>query len=278
MKTSTEISDKVQINTELKSDDLICYCFGYTVNDIEQDFIKNERSLIIEKIAAEKKVGRCDCANKNPKGRWCLADVRQVVDRLKGKSSFNMISWKWFKGMDLGLMDVTQSNSIITLDGSLDPLRDRFNDNKDKIRFLSLLSPTCPLWRDQGARAVHENVFIKFPHEDISGSIVWIPILDDDSFDAAMPSVKFLNDRRVQHFYDKNKDVGKIIANNVGWAGNVAWDIYLFYMPFVEWTETPPKPVYWMHQLTDGWATKDKYRTGDGLKNELFISMEKLLS
>ena len=175
-------------------------------------------------------------------------------------------------------MDVTQSNSIITLDGALEPLRDRFNDNKEKIRFLSLLSPTCPLWRDQGARAVHENVFIKFPQKDISGSIVWIPILDDDTFDAAMPSVKFLNDSRIQHFYDNNKDVGKSIANSVGWAGNVAWDIYLFYMPFVEWTETPPKPVYWMHQLTDGWATKDKYRTGDDLKNELFISMEKLLS
>jgi hypothetical protein len=42
-------------------------------------------------------------------------------------------------------MDDTQSNSIITLGSSLDPLRDRFNDNKDKIRFLSLLSPTCPL-------------------------------------------------------------------------------------------------------------------------------------
>ena len=125
---------------------------------------------------------------------------------------------------------------------------------------------------------VHENVFIKFPDEDISGSIVWIPILDDDTFEAAMPSVKFLNDSRIQHFYDKNKDVGKTIANSVGWAGNVAWDIYLFYMPFVEWTETPPKPVYWMHQLTDGWVTKDKYRTGDGLKDELFISMEKLLS
>ena len=50
-------------------DDFICYCFGYTVNDIEQDFIKTGRSLIIEKIAAEKKVGGCDCANKNPKGR-----------------------------------------------------------------------------------------------------------------------------------------------------------------------------------------------------------------
>ena len=32
-------------------------------------------------------------------------------------------------------MDVTQSDSIITLDGSLDPLRDRFNDNKEKIRY-----------------------------------------------------------------------------------------------------------------------------------------------
>jgi copper chaperone CopZ len=66
---STEIPDKVPANTDYKLDDLVCYCFGYTVNDIEQDFIKNQRSLIIEKIAAEKKVGGCDCVNKNPKGR-----------------------------------------------------------------------------------------------------------------------------------------------------------------------------------------------------------------
>jgi len=32
-----------------------------------------------------------------------------------------------------------------------------------------------------------------------------------------------------------------------------------------------------MHQLTDGWATKDNYRTGDDLKNELLISMEKVI-
>ena len=50
-------------------DDFVCYCFGYTKYDIEQDFITNGRSLILEKIAAEKKAGACDCANKNPKGR-----------------------------------------------------------------------------------------------------------------------------------------------------------------------------------------------------------------
>ena len=174
-------------------------------------------------------------------------------------------------------MESKELLELTSLKNSLTPLIDRFNDNKEKIRFLALLSPTCPLWRDQGARAVHENVFIKFPDEDISGSIVWIPILDDDTFDAAMPSVKFLNDARIRHFYDNNKAVGKTIANSVGWAGNFAWDIYLFYRPYVEWTEKPPKPMYWMHQLTDGWAGSDNYRTGDDLKNELLNSIRKAL-
>lgn len=65
-------------------------------------------------------------------------------------------------------MDIDQSNKIITLDNSLDPLRDQFNDNKERIRFLSLLSPTCPLWRDKGARAVHETITGKFSNADIS--------------------------------------------------------------------------------------------------------------
>ncbi len=50
-------------------ENLICYCFGYTGNDIKKDFLENSRSLIMEKIIAEKKQGRCNCAQKNPKGR-----------------------------------------------------------------------------------------------------------------------------------------------------------------------------------------------------------------
>jgi copper chaperone CopZ len=52
-----------------RPDELVCYCFGYSRKDIETDFILHHRSLILEKIAAEKKAGGCDCANKNPKGR-----------------------------------------------------------------------------------------------------------------------------------------------------------------------------------------------------------------
>lgn len=48
---------------------LICYCFGYTEEDLRQDVLKHGRSLIMERIAAEKKNGRCRCAEKNPAGR-----------------------------------------------------------------------------------------------------------------------------------------------------------------------------------------------------------------
>ena len=42
-------------------------------------------------------------------------------------------------------MDSNQSPTIVTLDGSSNPLKFRFNNTKEKIRFLALLSPTCPL-------------------------------------------------------------------------------------------------------------------------------------
>ena len=47
---------------------MICYCFEYTAEDIQQDYMKNSRSTIMEKIQAEKKFGNCQCTVKNPKG------------------------------------------------------------------------------------------------------------------------------------------------------------------------------------------------------------------
>jgi len=48
---------------------LICYCFGYSVDDINQDFLENGNSTIMEKIQMEKKFGNCHRATKNPKGK-----------------------------------------------------------------------------------------------------------------------------------------------------------------------------------------------------------------
>jgi hypothetical protein len=54
---------------DLHMANLVCHCFGYTDQDILADIENNGRSLIMAKIQEEKRLGGCDCANKNPKGR-----------------------------------------------------------------------------------------------------------------------------------------------------------------------------------------------------------------
>ncbi len=48
----------------------VCYCFGYTRQDILKDMDENMgRSTIMERIMAEKKKGNCRCKETNPKRR-----------------------------------------------------------------------------------------------------------------------------------------------------------------------------------------------------------------
>ena len=102
-------------------------------------------------------------------------------------------------------------------------------------------------------------------------------MLAEDSLETALSPIKFLSDKRIQHFYDPNQRSGKEIAMSVGWHGHIAWDIYLFYPPTIEWTDNPPKPVSWMHQVSDEWAKNEHFHTGDDLKRELTVSLKMLL-
>jgi hypothetical protein len=50
--------------------DRICYCFGYSEEDIIKDVRENKgRSLIMERILAEKTGGGCHCGDNHPLGR-----------------------------------------------------------------------------------------------------------------------------------------------------------------------------------------------------------------
>lgn len=40
----------------------ICYCFGYTEDDIKNDISSHGRSLILEQIVSAKKKGNCSCS------------------------------------------------------------------------------------------------------------------------------------------------------------------------------------------------------------------------
>lgn len=49
---------------------LICYCFGYSEEDIISDVMENKGiSCIMERILNEKKKGTCNCRFNHPEGR-----------------------------------------------------------------------------------------------------------------------------------------------------------------------------------------------------------------
>ncbi len=53
----------------LKKNSLVCYCFGYTAEDIRQDLKRYGFSTILEQIKDAKKRGRCNCKVNHPQGR-----------------------------------------------------------------------------------------------------------------------------------------------------------------------------------------------------------------
>jgi hypothetical protein len=57
----------------------ICYCFGFTKQDIEDEIGETGHSTVADRIAAEVKAGNCACEVKNPSGKCCLGDVTRVA-------------------------------------------------------------------------------------------------------------------------------------------------------------------------------------------------------
>ncbi len=57
----------------------ICYCFGFTRQDIWDEIRSAGKSTVAEQITAEVKAGNCACEVKNPSGKCCLGDVTRAV-------------------------------------------------------------------------------------------------------------------------------------------------------------------------------------------------------
>lgn len=64
----------------------ICYCFGFTRQDIWDEICSTGKSTVAKRITAEVEAGRCACEVRNPSGKCCLGDItRAVKDRLSQK-------------------------------------------------------------------------------------------------------------------------------------------------------------------------------------------------
>jgi hypothetical protein len=78
----------MRVGAKEESDTIpVCYCFGFTRKDIEDEIAETGRSTVADRITAEVVAGRCACEVKNPSGKCCLGNVTRIIqDRLRNRS------------------------------------------------------------------------------------------------------------------------------------------------------------------------------------------------
>jgi hypothetical protein len=97
-----------------------------------------------------------------------------------------------------------------------------------------------------------QKIFEQVSHPQFTGTIIWEPMMADDDFEAAITQQDLFQDNRVQHYWDADKVLGKIIADSMLENTPSAWDIYLLYQPGAIWDNGDfPNPDIWMHQLPE---------------------------
>jgi hypothetical protein len=59
----------------------VCYCFGYTRENIADEITETGDSTVVEWITERVQAEECACEYRNPTGRCCLGDVREAVKK-----------------------------------------------------------------------------------------------------------------------------------------------------------------------------------------------------
>lgn len=104
--------------------------------------------------------------------------------------------------------------------------------------------------------------------------VLWSPILPGDNRFAAEKATIYLNDPRVEHFWDLWSFGVNHFTKKFNYPEKeLAWDIFVLYSPGTEWIlpGPDPDPYYWMqHRGLDIGP--------DYTKQELQVQIEKLLN
>lgn len=64
----------------------VCYCFGHTIEEIEEEVAKTGTSRVPDDIAGKCRQGLDRCEETNPQGSCCLGDVRRAVEAARTRS------------------------------------------------------------------------------------------------------------------------------------------------------------------------------------------------
>lgn len=172
---------------------------------------------------------------------------------------------------------------VEVLDGAFAPFSDHFNAAVGKVRFVTILSPTCETCR-HGARAIVTEILDGYEDADLDVTIVWSPMLKNDNEADARASAKMFDDSRVTQFYDPERFIGYLYRFDVFPEGadqmaasipsdhpfhqaiaeraerdrdRPEWDIYMWFDSDVRWKTDAPPPTRFIRQVGH-WDEGDK--------------------
>ncbi|MCI0330912.1 MAG: hypothetical protein L0196_08180 [candidate division Zixibacteria bacterium] len=89
----------------------------------------------------------------------------------------------------------------------------------------------------------------EIPDERLRATVIWVPIRTVDNPKTAWERSREFPEKRITYVWDENLLAAKTWQKILGLSG-IAWDVYLLYQPKAKWKRRPPKPDFWMHQLS----------------------------
>ena len=128
------------------------------------------------------------------------------------------------------------------------PFIDDFNANRNRLRIVALVSPTC-LDCLHGVRSIRRAIQGAPPSSPIAASIVWIDVSPLDSPTEVERVSHLIELPNARQFHDPTGWTGRQVAASLGHPGQLAWDAFLLYRPGLDWGASPPAPTDWAHQL-----------------------------
>jgi hypothetical protein len=133
-------------------------------------------------------------------------------------------------------------------------LRHRFNAEASMPRLVFLVSPTCDVCVS-GAESAAQAVLSLSKTIDFRLYLLWLPVLENDTWQTAEAVHNRLpTDTRMAQFWDRDLIVSQSYHRVLQLTQRqrrhrIAWDLFLLYRADRVWTDGPPVPDFWMHQL-----------------------------
>ena len=128
----------------------------------------------------------------------------------------------------------------------LEKVKDQFNRDHGMLRLIVLVSPTCPACTN-GAVWIQEYVMQRNPKLNIRVYSVWYEMYPGDSRRDFPNARKLLPDRRVTHYWDQPKDVGRWFNKAIpsDYKEEIQWDAFYLYGPDSIWEYQPTSLLTW---------------------------------